>query len=411
MKEKLYDIIIFGATGFTGKLVAEYILEQYGLKNNKLFNWAIAGRDIKKLENLKSDLLKINSDAVELDLLVADSFDEKTINKITESARLIISTVGPYIKYGKKLVSSCAKNGTHYCDLTGEVPFIRESIDINDKIAKKNNCKIIHSCGFDSIPSDLGVLLMQKEALKKYKMPCREIKYYVRGTKGGFSGGTIASMIAISEHIKSNPSLSSLLGNPYALNSASFNGPPASSLRSNKWDNEAKLWLAPFVMAGINTRIVRWSNELAGFEYGKEFLYSEVTSFPRGVKGYIKSLSMLISLALTKILMSFRPTFLFLRKYILPAPGQGPTKYERENGFFKILLIGKSGVNKISCNVIGDSDPGYSGTAKMITESALSIILDQKDLPQKFGVLTPAAGIGLTLIKRLESKGIVFKVC
>ena len=154
MKEREYDIIVFGATGFTGKLVVEYIIEQYGLKNNKLFKWAIAGRDIKKLENLKSELLKVNREVKDLDLFVADSFDDKAIDKITKSARLIISTVGPYIKYGKALVSSCAKNGTHYCDLTGEVPFIRESIDSNNEIAKENNCKIIHSCGFDSIPSD-----------------------------------------------------------------------------------------------------------------------------------------------------------------------------------------------------------------------------------------------------------------
>ena len=411
MKEREYDIIVFGATGFTGKLVVEYIIEQYGLKNNRLFRWAIAGRDVKKLENLKSELLKVDGEVKDLDLLVADSIDDNAIDKITQSARLIISTVGPYIKYGKLLVSSCANNGTHYCDLTGEVPFIRESIDSNNEIAKENNCKIIHSCGFDSIPSDLGVLLIQKEALEKYKIPCKEIKYYVRATSGGLSGGTIASMIAISAYIKSNPSLSSLLGNAYALNSTSYNGPRVSSLRSIKWDDEVKLWLAPFIMSGINTRIVRRSNEMLKFKYGKEFLYSEVTSFSKGFKGYIKSLYMLVGLGLAKVLMSYRPTFLFLRKFILPSPGEGPTRYERENGFFKIMLVGKAGENKISCSVIGDRDPGYSGTAKMLTEAALSIILDQKKIPQNYGVLTPASGIGMTLINRLESKGVVFKIC
>ena len=409
MQKRSYDIIVFGATGFTGKLVAEYLLEQYGLKNN-LFNWAIAGRNIQKLEDLRSDLLKINSDAKDLELFVADSFDEKSLNKMTRSAHLIISTVGPYIKYGKKLVFSCASNGTHYCDLTGEVPFIRESIDLYHEIAKNNNCRIIHSCGFDSIPSDIGALFIQKEALKKYKKPCNEIKYFVRGTKGGLSGGTIGSMIAISSYIKSNPTLSGLLGNPYALNSAAFNGPPVSSLRSIKWDDEAKLWLAPFVMSGINTRIVRRSNELLGFKYGKNFLYSEVTSFSKGFKGYTKSLSMLIGLGLMKTFMSFKPTFLFLRKFILPSPGEGPTKNERENGFFKILLKGKVGENKISCIVSGDRDPGYSGTARMLSESAISVILNDQDLPQNFGVLTPASGIGITLIKRLKNKGIVFKI-
>ena len=409
MHNRPYDIIVFGATGFTGKLVVEYLIEHYGV-NNELFTWAIAGRNENKIKKVIETLAAKNDQIKNIKFFVADSFDDESLDHLSKSAKVVISTVGPYIKYGKNLVSHCAHNGTHYCDLTGEVPFIRESIDAYDKVAKKNECRIIHSCGFDSIPSDLGVLFLQSEAKKKYDRFCSHIKYYVRATKGGFSGGTIASMIAISNYIKSKPNLSGLLGNPYALNSDNYESPSVSSLRSVEWDQDVGLWTAPFIMSGINTRVVRRSNELLGFMYGKEFIYTEVTSFQKGIMGYLKSYSMLIFLGLTKFLMSFKPTFWLLKNFYLPSPGEGPNKEKRDNGFFKILLNGYVDGNHISCNVTGDKDPGYSGTAIMLAESALSIILNNEEIPKKFGVLTPASAIGKILIKRLKTKGIIFKV-
>ena len=409
MNNRPYDIIVFGATGFTGKLVVEYLIEHYGV-NNELFTWAIAGRNEDKIKKVIETLAVKNDQIKKINFFIADSFDDKSLDNLSKSAKLVISTVGPYIKYGKNLVSHCAHNGTHYCDLTGEVPFIRELIDAYDKVAKKNECKIIHSCGFDSIPSDLGVLFLQSEAKKKYDRFCSHIKYYVRATKGGFSGGTIASMIAISNYIKSKPNLSGLLGNPYALNSDKYKGPSVSSLRSVEWDQDAGLWTAPFIMSGINTRVVRRSNELLGFKYGKKFIYTEVTSFQKGIIGYLKSYSMLIFLGLTKFLMSFKPTFWLLKNFYLPSPGEGPDREKRDNGFFKILLNGYVDGSHISCTVTGDKDPGYSGTAKMLTESALSVILNNEEIPKKFGILTPASAIGKILIKRLKTKGIIFKV-
>ena len=409
MNNRPYDIIVFGATGFTGKLVVEYLIEHYGV-NNELFTWAIAGRNEDKIKKVIETLAVKNDQIKKINFFIADSFDDKSLDNLSKSAKLVISTVGPYIKYGKNLVSHCAHNGTHYCDLTGEVPFIRESIDAYDKVAKKNECRIIHSCGFDSIPSDLGVLFLQSEAKKKYDRFCSHIKYYVRATKGGFSGGTIASMIAISNYIKSKPNLSGLLGNPYALNSDKYTGPSVSSLRSVEWDQDVGLWTAPFIMSGINTRVVRRSNELLGFKYGKEFIYTEVTSFQKGIMGYLKSYSMLIFLGLTKFLMSFKPTFWLLKNFYLPSPGEGPDREKRDNGFFKILLNGYVDGSHISCTVTGDKDPGYSGTAIMLTESALSVILNNEEIPKKFGVLTPASAIGKILIKRLKTKGIIFKV-
>ena len=237
MKQIKYDLVLIGATGFTGKLVAEYITKEYGAKNEK-FVWAIAGRNNIKLNDLKNCLSEFDPEAINLPILIADSYDRKSLDNITSVSRVIISTVGPYLKYGKLLVESCADNGTDYCDLTGEVPFIRESIDLFDSLAKSNNCRIVHSCGFDSIPSDIGVLKLQKEAIQKFGRPCDEIRLYARSMKGGFSGGTIESMINISSYINSRPDLSGLLADPYALNPDGqlSGGPDGPSLRSVEWD-------------------------------------------------------------------------------------------------------------------------------------------------------------------------------
>ena len=272
MKQVKYDLVLIGATGFTGKLVAEYLAKEYGVKNEN-FVWAIAGRNQNKLNHLKNHLKDIDPEAQDLPILLADNHDKNSLDSITSVTRVIISTVGPYLKYGKKLVESCASNGADYCDLTGEVPFIRESIDSFNTIAQDNNCRIIHSCGFDSIPSDVGVLMLQKEAIKRYGKPFNRIRLYARSMKGGLSGGTIASMIKISDYVRSKPELSGLLGNPHALNPDPqiFKGVDEPSLRSVKWDKDINLWIYPFIMSGINTRIVRRSNALMNFLYGKSF--------------------------------------------------------------------------------------------------------------------------------------------
>ena len=411
MKEIKYDLVLMGATGFTGKLVAEYLAQEYGAKNEQ-FVWAIAGRNKDKLINLKRYLDQYDAEAKNLPILIADSHDKRSLDDITSVSRVIISTVGPYLKYGKMLVESCAINGTDYCDLTGEVPFIRESIDSLDSMAKSNNCRIIHSCGFDAIPSDIGALKLQKESIEKFGQPCNEIKLYVRSMRGGFSGGTIESMINISSYINSRPDLSGLLSDPYALNPDGqlLGGPDGSSLRSVKWDKNMNLWTCPFIMSGVNTRVVRRSNALMGFLYGDNFKYSEVYSFSKGFSGFIKSLSMLIGIACLKLAISFRPSLWLLRTFFLPAPGNGPSKKNRESGHFKVVLVGSIADNKISVTVTGDRDPGYAATARMLTESALCMLLERKTIPDVSGVLTPAAGIGDILVSRLKDKGITFKI-
>ena len=412
MKNIEYDLVIMGATGFTGKLVVEYLIENYGVENEE-FTWAIAGRDINKLERLRSSFKYIDSNSNKIPRLVVDSHDTNSLDKMTSISRLVISTVGPYLKFGEALVESCVKNGTHYCDLTGEVPFIRKSIDAFDIRAKKNNCRSIHSCGFDSVPSDIGVLLLQMDSLKRFDKPCDEVNLYVRSIRGGLSGGTIDSMISIFNYMDSNPGHRKLLKSPFSLN-------PRESLKNNtwqpilksvKWDDDIQRWLCPFIMAGFNSRIVMRTNAITDYRYGIDFKYSEVSSYKKGLSGFLKAVVMFIGLVLIQISLKVRPLLWFLRKFFLPSPGEGPSKEIRDNGFFKLDIIGSmDNIKKIRFTVTGEGDPGYSATAKMITESALSILLNQDRIPKVSGVLTPAAGIGVVLAERLNDKGFNFSI-
>ena len=412
MKNTEYDLVIMGATGFTGKLVVEYLIENYGVENEE-FTWAIAGRDKNKLERLRSSFKYIDSNSNKIPRLVVDSHDTNSLDKMTSISRLVISTVGPYLKFGEALVESCVKNGTHYCDLTGEVPFIRKSIDAFDIKAKKNNCRIVHSCGFDSVPSDIGVLLLQMDSLKRFDKPCDEVNLYVRSIRGGLSGGTIDSMISIFKYIGSNPGHRKLLKSPFSLN-------PRESLKNNtwqpilksvKWDDDIQRWLCPFIMAGFNSRIVMRTNAITDYRYGIDFKYSEVSSYKKGLSGFLKAVVMFIGLVLIQISLKVRPLLWFLRKFFLPSPGEGPSKEIRDNGFFKLDIIGSmDNIKKIRFTVTGEGDPGYSATAKMITESALSILLNQDRIPKVSGVLTPAAGIGVVLAERLNDKGFNFSI-
>lgn len=409
---KKYDLIVFGATGFTGNLVVEYLIQNYGIHNSK-FKWTIAGRDKNKLKNLKESFIRIDPNSVEIDTFIADSYDSKSLDIMTASCNVIISTVGPYLDNGLSLIKSCVKNKTNYCDLTGEVPFIRESIDIFHEEARKNKCRIIHSCGFDSIPSDIGVLFLQKNCLDKYDKLCEKVNLYVEGIKGGLSGGTIASMESIMKYLRLNPEKRSVLKSPFSLypDVIMSNGLQEQVLKSIRWDRSIKKWTCPFLMSGINTRIVRRTNAITGFSYGKNFNYNEMSSYNKGFNGFFNALMMLITLVALQIIIRSKLLFIVLKKMVLPKPGEGPSINKMRNGFFRMKIIGFTDLlTKIIVTINGDSDPGYSATAKMLTETAISMILNEDKLPKAYGVLTPASGIGLVLIDRLKDKGISFTV-
>ena len=397
---KQFDIIIWGATSFTGKLVVEYLFKKFASTKIK---WAIAGRNKEKLENVRSKVADKN-----IPIFIADSFDEKSLSVIVKKSKVICSTVGPYSLYGSLLVELCVKHSTNYCDITGEAHWIRTIIDKFHKDAKKKKIKIVNSCGFDSIPSDMGVYFIQNEIKKAYKSYAKSIKMRVAGIRGGISGGTYGSMNNLLKEAYADKGVFKVLNNPYGLNPRDkMEGLDKKDLRKIIFDNESKSWIYPFIMAGINTKIVRRSNALSNFQYGKEFTYEEATMAGKGISGFWKAILALFPLAMIGI----NPNS-FLKKIVnsfMPKPGEGPGIEKRKNGFYNLrfyITIDKK--RKAFAKVIGDSDPGYGSTSKMLAESAISLAFD--NLPGNYGVITPSFAMGDKLLKRLkENAGLSFE--
>ena len=397
---KQFDIIIWGATSFTGKLVVEYLFKKFASTKIK---WAIAGRNKEKLENVRSKVADKN-----IPIFIADSFDEKSLSVIVKKSKVICSTVGPYSLYGSLLVELCVKHSTNYCDITGEAHWIRTIIDKFHKDAKKKKIKIVNSCGFDSIPSDMGVYFIQNQIKKAYKSYAKSIKMRVAGIRGGISGGTYGSMNNLLKEAYADKSVFKVLNNPYGLNpNDKMEGLDKKDLRKIIFDNESNSWIYPFIMAGINTKIVRRSNALSNFQYGKEFTYEEATMAGKGISGFWKAILALFPLAMIGI----NPNS-FLKKIVnsfMPKPGEGPGIEKRKNGFYNLrfyITIDKK--RKAFAKVIGDSDPGYGSTSKMLAESALSLAFD--NLPGNYGVITPSFAMGDKLLNRLkENAGLSFE--
>ena len=393
-KSREFDVIVWGASGFTGKLVAEYLFNKYGSNND--LKWAIAGRDYSKLELVRDEVANRL-----IPIVIANSDDIQSLNLMIKRTRVICTTVGPYAKYGSKLVSSCVNNQTHYCDLAGEVQWIRKMIDEYHEIAKANGTKIVNSCGFDSIPSDLGVYFIQKQSLEKYKQKAKHIKMRVAGAKGGISGGTYESLSNVSKEAYSDKDIFKVVIDPYGLNPlGELNGLDKYDLRKIIYDKASDSWIGPFVMAAINTKIVRRSNALSGYAYGKDFMYDEATLSGKGLKGKFRAYVSALPLAL---LMSAKPGS-FLKKIIdiiLPKPGEGPNKDKRESGFYNLrFYITLEDQSNAFAKVVGDMDPGYGSTSKMLGESAVCLAKDI--LPDSSGVLTPSIAMGDAILDRLQ---------
>lgn len=398
---KEFDLVVWGATGFTGRLVAEYLYKKYGV--NKSVRWAMAGRNEEKLNKIKNQVADSS-----VPIIVADSHDVDSLNAMVQRTKVICTTVGPYAKYGSELVASCVEHQTDYCDLTGEVQWIRKMIDLHHDNAKSNGTKIVHTCGFDSIPFDMGVYYMQKQAKETTGQSALQINMRVRAFKGGISGGTYASLSNVLEEAREDKSVFETLSNPYGLNpKGEDQGPDGADLRSVVYDEKAKSWIYPFIMAGINTKVVRRSNALLDFAYGKDFRYDEAVMSGDGFKGRLKGISAAIPLGL---LASAKPGS-FLKKRIdkrLPKPGEGPTLQQRESGFYNLKFFTTLADNTtIVGSVKGDKDPGYGSTSKMLAESAVCLATD--NLSEVSGVLTPSIAMGDSLLKRLqENAGLTF---
>ena len=395
-----FDIIIWGASGFTGRLVAEYLFKQYGISGN--LKWAMAGRNQQKLETVRATIADKS-----VPIVVADSSDETSIKQMVLRTKVICTTVGPYAIYGSKLVAACVENKAHYCDLAGEVQWMRQMIDKHQQTAKANGVKIVHSCGFDSIPSDMGVYFIQREAKVQKGQRAKKISMRVAAMKGGLSGGTYASLSKVIEQAQKDKTIYKVLTNPYGLNPTDQQeGEDRPDLMSVVFDKTSQSYVGPFIMAGINTKVVRRSNALSNYSYGKDFRYDEATLNGKGFKGKIKG----ILAAIPLIFMTAKPKSVLksIANKLLPKPGEGPNQEQRENGFFNLrfyvtLEDGSSAMGKVT----GDKDPGYGSTSKMLAESAVCLAVDE--LPKITGVLTPSVAMGDALLQRLEkSSGLTF---
>ena len=401
-----YDVIVWGATGFTGALVAEYLLRAYGVDQS--LRWAIAGRDIDKLAAVKASL---GGGAEALQTIVADSFDDQKLDAMSSRTRVIISTVGPYAKYGSPLVAACVRAGTHYCDLAGEAQWIRQMIDKHHDEARQSGTCIVNCCGFDSVPMDIGVWFLQREANKRRGQYCDSISMLVKATKGGASGGTMASMMNLMRESRKDRSVARVLADPYGLNPADErSGPDGRDQQSARYDETAGAWTAPFIMAGINTKVVRRSHALQAYPYGRNFRYHEAMLTGRGFGGWLRANMIMIGLGTLVLFASYDFTRSLLERFVLPKPGEGPDKDARESGFFDLRQFGRMADGTLlKTRITGDRDPGYGSTSKMLSECAICLAQDEPEA--NGGVLTPAAAMGEPLLRRLEANaGLSFEL-
>lgn len=393
---RTFDVIVYGATGFTGRLVAEHMLATYGVGRD--VRWAMAGRSKAKLEQVRSEI----GAPAELPLVIADASDAASVAAMAKSANVVITTVGPYQLYGEPLVAACAEAGTDYVDLCGEPAWMAAMIAKYDAKAKASGARIVFSCGFDSIPFETGVAFIQAEAKARLGAPLKRVRGRVRKMKGGFSGGTVASLMATFEASKGNPAMLKTLADPFALTSG-FKGPAQPSGEKVERDDAAGQWATPFIMATINTKNVHRSNQLLGHAWGQDFVYDEMLLTGDGEKGQKRAKAAKRAGDIQGALLAFPLTRALLRQFALPKPGQGPSKDARETGFYEVGFIGETADGRqLRASVKGDKDPGYGSTSKMISESAMCLARDVGRDETGGGVWVPGAAMGRKLIARLE---------
>ena len=377
--DKEFDIVVFGASGFTGRLVAEYLAAYK--EDGKPVSWAMAGRNAEKLMAVRNEM-GISSD---IPVIVADTNDPASLASMASRTACVLTTVGPYALYGSNLVAACVDAGIGYVDLTGEPLWMHAMIAAHEAAAQKSGARIVFSCGFDSIPFDLGVYALQKEARAQIGHPVPRIKCRVRAMNGEFSGGTAASLNTTMAMLAKDPTLIEVLTNPFCL-TAQKTGPKQPDGNTVEFDAERDEWLAPFIMAPINTKNVHRSNALQGYAYGEDFVYDEMMITGKGDEGK----------AIAEFVAGHNP----LQGENVPKPGEGPSRESREAGNYDLLFIGSNGAEaNIQYAVSGDMDPGYGSTSKMIAQAALCLVRDCENLSG--GIYTPAPAMGEKLIRRL----------
>ena len=406
MNDKEFDIVIFGATSFVGQIICRYLVNESTEPDLK---WGISGRSQLKLRELK---LSLGKSAQAVPIFVADSLDEVALNNLCARTNLIISTVGPYALYGDTLVKACAQSGTDYCDLTGEPQWIKRMISLYEDDAKNSGARIVNCCGFDSIPSDIGVKFLQQEAYKKFGTRCDKVRLRVKAIRGGASGGTIASGINTLASAVKDSNLRRELKNPYLLCPPGHQNMVRQDEISVAYDNEFKSWVGPFIMAAINTRVVLRSNALIEPSYAAQFKYDEGFLTGDGHKGQKKAKRLVRLSKVSMGLLSLPLVRSFLTRYVLPKPGEGPSLDQQNSGFYDFRFFGRTQHgDEIKVKVTGDKDPGYGSTAKMLTQAGISLVKDVSKEKVSGGFWTPAAVFNDDLTNRLiTNAGLSFEV-
>ncbi len=403
--EREFDLIVYGASSFVGRLTTRYLVERHGPTG--ALKWALAGRNRAKLETTAAEF-----GAQQLPIVIADAADPAALTAMAMRTRVVVSTVGPYALHGSHLVAACADKGTDYCDLTGEPQWMRQMIEAHEARAIETGARIVHSCGFDSIPSDLGVWFTQQQARDELGEYCTRIKGRVKAMRGGASGGTVASMINVMNEMKRNPQVRKVMKNPYALcPEGARKGVRQASVGRPVYDKDARSWLAPFIMAGINTKVVHRSHALQGHPWGAEFRYDEATMTGDKVMGGLRASGLTAGMSTFLALIVPGPTRGLLEKFVLPKPGEGPTPEQQEKGFFDLRFFGRTASGRtLVTRVTGDRDPGYGSTAKMLGEAAVCLAKDRDQTPTAGGFPTPSVAMDGVLVKRLiEHAGLKFE--
>ena len=408
MTKPSFDLIVYGATSFVGQILTRYLVEHVGV--NKTVNWAIAGRSASKLDALKTSLGTAGDD---LTVIIADADNADALAHMAKSTRVIATTVGPYALYGEALVKACAENGTDYCDLCGEAYWIKRMIVKYADAAKQSGARIVSCCGFDSIPSDLGVHFLQQHGQQRFGRYFNSIKLAVNAMKGGASGGTLASMIEAVKAAKSDPKLRKDMNNPYILCPEIPDlRHPQVSIKGPAYDADFQRWSAPFIMEAINARVVLRSNMLLGMAYGDDFLYREQMITGKGFKGRLSAIGLTAGLGLFAMAVIINPLRVFMQRFVLPKPGEGPSPEAQLAGYFDVSLLGKNEDGKtLKVRVTGDRDPGYGCTAKMLAQASLCLAFDVTQEQCEGGFWTPATAMGGQLTDRLtQHAGMTFTV-
>ncbi|UTW49331.1 trans-acting enoyl reductase family protein [Bacterioplanoides sp. SCSIO 12839] len=416
MPAKKFDLIVFGASSFVGEILTRYLAETFGVDGD--LHWAIAGRSERKLQTVRGTLAPILGDkAKDVQILLADAADETQLQELTSKTKVVVSTVGPYALYGEPLVKVCAENGVDYCDLTGEAQWIKRMLAKYENTAQESGARIVHCCGFDSVPSDMGVYFLQQQAEQEFGEMASRIKMRVKAAKGGMSGGTVASIINLTKEAIANPGLRKELANPFSICPADAGFKTRQpNIKSSVFDADFNAWSAPFIMAAINTRVVHRSNALRDKAYGESFIYDEAMLMGKGVKGRMSAMALVAGLGAFMLGAVAKPTRWLLENYVLPKPGEGPTPQQQLDGFYDIRFKGFTDDGRsITTKVTGDRDPGYGSTAKILGQAAASLALDfhngTRKKGKKGGFWTPASIFDERYIQRLrDHAGLEFEV-